>query len=186
MMDTQEQHGALPLAVRPAVSYPADVLGLAGLLFLGAQARIPLPFSPAPFTLQVLVVLIAPYLLGHARACAGIALFIAAGLVGQTAGVGLFSVGSGATLGYLAAFLLAPWLTALFPRTDTGILAAMTCTALMILLLGAFWLQQFLGCSFSHAALIGILPFLPGDLVKVGLAHAIVRHYHKRSNMITN
>ncbi len=158
-----------------------DVLGLAGLLFVGAQLRLPLPFSPAPFTLQTLVVLTAPYFLGKNRAMAGMALFILTGLGGHAAGVSLFSTASGATLGYLLGFLLTPWLMSLFSDTNKGMLAAMASGSFMILFLGTLWLHLFLGLSFSRAMLVGFLPFVAGDVVKIGLACSLVRGCRRSS-----
>jgi len=163
------------------ISAMADVLGLAGLLFIGAQLRLPLPFSPAPFTLQVLVVLTAPYFLGRNRATAGTALFILSGLGGHAAGLSLFSTASGATLGYLFGFLLTPWLMSFFSDTSKGTLAAMASSSFMILLLGTIWLHLFLGLSFSRAVLVGLLPFVAGDMVKIGLAYSIVNGCRRRS-----
>ncbi len=174
-----------PGIVTPAQSaFALDALGVAGLLYLGALTRIPLPFTPTPLTLQTLVVLVAPYLLGRNRAFAGIALYLALGMTTHITGVALFAAASGVTYGYLVGFLLAPLLMARFPRTPAGVAAATTAAAAMILILGAVWLHFFLGVSWGHALALGAVPFIPGDLLKVAAACALVRRmriYNTRS-----
>lgn len=153
----------------------AEVLGIAGLLFVSALVRVPLPFTPTPITLQTLVVLTVPFLSGRGRALSGIALYLVLGLVAQGAGVLLFAVGSSATYGYLAGFLLAPLVMYPFPRTATGIALAMLLASLVILLLGTLWLWFLLGGAFSHALALGFAPFVVGDAVKAGIAFALVK-----------
>ena len=164
-------HVASTTASTRAVPWAVDVLGVAGLLFTAALIRIPLPFTPVPVTLQTLVILVVPFLLGRERATAGIMLYLLLGMAGQSAGFSLLAVGSTATYGYLAGFLLAPWILIAFPRTAVGIAGAMLTASVVILTLGSLWLCFLLGCSFSHALILGFLPFVAGDLAKLVIAY---------------
>ncbi len=146
-----------------------EILGVAGLLALGALLRVPLPFSPVPVTMQTFCVLIAPFLTRPGRAAAGIGLYVTLGL----AGAPLFAVTGGATLGYLAGFVAAPWIVMAFRRMAWGMLAAMG----VIYALGAVWLSAWLGASLLHAIVVGVLPFLPGDLLKLIAAHQCVARF---------
>lgn len=157
------------------VPWPVEVVGIAGLLFLSALVRVPLPFTPAPITLQTLVVLTAPFLSGRERSFSGIALYLFLGLTAQGAGFSLFAVGSSATYGYLAGFLLAPLVMAPFPRTSAGIALAMFLASFTILLLGTLWLWFLLGGAFPHAFTLGFAPFVVGDVLKAGMAYGVVR-----------
>ena len=148
-----------------------DVLGVTGLLFTAALVRIPLPFTPVPVTLQTLVILVVPFLLGRERATAGIVLYLLLGMAGQSAGFSLLAVGSTATYGYLTGFLLAPWILTAFPRSAAGIAGAMLTASLVILMLGSLWLRFMLGGSFGHALTVGFLPFVAGDMVKLIIAY---------------
>lgn len=163
------------IALSSTTSFAFDTIGVAGLMYLGALAKIPLPFTPAPFTLQTLVVLVAPFLLGRERAFSGIALYIFLGLTTQITGVAIFAAASGVTYGYLVGFLLTPFVVARFPKTSGGVMTAMTVASALILLLGALWLQVFLHISFGQAVLLGVIPFLPGDIIKIVLASTLVR-----------
>jgi len=140
-----------------------EILGVAGLLAVGALLRVPLPFSPVPVTMQTFCVLIAPFLTRPGRASAGIGLYVALGL----AGAPLFAVTGGATLGYLAGFVAAPWIVTAFRRPAWGMIAAMG----VIYALGAVWLSVWLGASMFQAVMVGVLPFLPGDMLKLIAAH---------------
>ncbi len=143
-----------------------DVLGVLGLMTLGAYVRLPLPFSPVPVTLQTFFVLVCPFLTGPRRSAAGIGLYLVLG----AAGVPL-SAAAPATLGYLAAFVAAPWVCVHFRQPLVGMLAA-TC---LIYALGAGWLIGGMGLPPTHAVAVGLLPFLPGDCVKVLAAWRFVR-----------
>jgi len=154
-----------------AVPWAVDVLGVAGLLFTAALIRIPLPFTPVPVTLQTLVILVMPFLLGRERTTAGIVLYLLLGMAGQSAGFSLLAVGSTATYGYLAGFLLAPWILTSFPRSAVGIAGAMLTASVVVLALGSLWLRFLLGCSLGHALIMGFLPFIAGDMVKLVIAY---------------
>lgn len=114
-------HGAVKTSTSQT-SHWSDALGsprlwagqgvLLGALSLSALVRIPLPFTPVPLTLQVLVVFLAALFLGGRASLPVIGGYLvlgAAGLPvfsGGTAGLGhLF----GATGGYLMGFFLAAW-----------------------------------------------------------------------------
>jgi biotin transport system substrate-specific component len=140
---------------------------VAGLMTLGAAARFELPFSPVPITMQTFVALIAGYLVSPRQAVAGMALY----LTMAAAGAPLLAVQGIATMGYLAAMLLCPLVATRFRSPLAGMLAA---TAL-IYALGAGWLVAGLGLTPFMALSAGVLPFLPGDALKVLLAVAVVR-----------
>lgn len=156
-----------------------DVLAVVGLMYIGALVRIPLAFTPAPLTLQTLVVLVTPFVLGKERAFSGIALYIILGLTAHISGVTFFAAASGVTYGYLAGFLLTPLVVSRFSQTPIGIATAITTASIMILLLGALWLQVFLGITFAKAMLLGFVPFLPGDMIKAVLACAFVARLNR-------
>lgn len=150
------------------------ILALAGAMALAAQVKILLPFSPVPFTLQTLPVLMAGYLVGWRTATWGIALYTLLGL----AGAPFFAVTSGATAGYLAAFLAAPALQARLPLAPA---LGMAVTQAFIYALGAGWLVLALGMSLPQAMSLGVAPFLAGDILKWIAACAIVRRFSRQA-----
>jgi biotin transport system substrate-specific component len=143
------------------------LVAVAGLMAIGALVKLPLPFSPVPVTLQTFTALVAAYLVGPRRATAGIAVYTVLGMLGTP----LFAVTSGATAGYLAAFIAAPCIVTWFRHPLAGMTAAMAC----IYVLGAGWLVLGLGMTLPQAVALGIVPFLPGDLLKLSAAYGVAR-----------
>lgn len=162
----------------------ARILGISAFVILtslGAFVRIPLPFSPVPLTLQTLFILLGAavfkknlgVLVGLSYVCLG-----AAGLpIFSGAGSGLLYL-AGPTAGYLWGFIFA----ALFISHALGraknrfsVFLVFLTGDFLILGSGAFWLRIFLKCSFEQALAMGVVPFLAGDLIKVGVAVAVYR-----------
>ncbi|HOE65129.1 MAG TPA: biotin transporter BioY [Candidatus Hydrogenedentes bacterium] len=145
-----------------------ETLAVAGAVALGALIKLPLPFTPVPLTLQTLQVLLAAFAVGPRRAMAGLLLYMAAGY----AGAPIFALSFGATFGYIAGFVMAPWMVARFRNAAVGIAAGQA----VIYLCGAAWLSLWLHVSAVHAIMIGVAPFLAGDLLKGAVAYKLVPH----------
>jgi biotin transport system substrate-specific component len=173
-MSTNYSIGFAPAQSIAARSAMLDILGVAGLMALGALVRFPLPFTPVPVTLQTFVALMAGFAVGPGRATAGVSLYAVLGL----AGAPLFAVSSGATLGYLAGFAAVPGVATLFRRRLLGLLAA----TVVIYALGAGWLCWWASLTPGQAFMMGVLPFLPGDLLKVMAANAFIARYQTPGN----
>lgn len=147
------------------------VMGFALAIAVGARLRVPLPFTPVPVTAQTLVVLAGAGALGARRAGTGAALYAVVGLLG----VPWFAVSSGATLGYVAGFVVAGVLVG--AAADQGrlvrlgpSLATMALATASIYVLGAGVLALVLDVGPGRALALGVVPFLVGDAVKVALA----------------
>ena len=153
-------------------------LVLAGTLFVAllAQVRVPLPFTPVPLTGQTFAVLLAAAALGSRGGAASLALYAALGCLGLpvfAGGAAGLAYALGPTGGYLLGFVIAAWVTGrlaergLDRRLRTAWLPFLAGT-LVIYLCGAGWLALSLGVE--KALALGVLPFLIGDVIKVGLA----------------
>lgn len=156
------------------------------LTALSAQVTIHLPLIP--LTMQTFSVLLAGALLGPRLGALAMLLYLAEGL----AGLPVFAEGRSAwmpstlpgvpvILGLSAGYLLSyPFAAALvgwlatrgWDRRPVTMLAAMLLGSLVVFALGAGWLAHFVGPA--HAFTGGVLPFLPGDLVKALLAAGLV------------
>jgi len=150
------------------------------LTALGAFVRIPLPFTPVPITLQTFFVLLGAALLGSNLGAITQLNYILLGFLG----VPLFTgAGSGAayllgpTGGYLAGFVLASFFVARsikYAQDKICSVFALLCLGDLILLVcGAIWLKFLFGYSLAKALFIGLMPFIPGDLLKALLAASI-------------
>lgn len=164
------------LALRLAV-----VVGFAAATAVAAQVRIPLPFTPVPITAQTAVVLLSGAVLGGAWGAAAMGIYLLAGAVGGpvfAGGEAGLSVLLGPTGGYLLAFLLAPLLVApaVAPRSGfVRVLLVMLAVSGVILLWGMLQLALALDLPLERAFVLGVAPFLIGDLVKVAAAAAALR-----------
>ncbi len=169
----------LPAATRTQNALLVVVASL--FVALCAQISLPLPFSPVPVTGQTFAVLLLGATLGARRAGAALLLYLAEGAIGLPvfAPGGLPGVARllGPTGGYLfafpvAAFLLG-WMMERLPRQWWLWLAAAFAAELFILFAGTAWLWLAVPLpGWSEAARLGLLPFLPGSLVKVVLVAA--------------
>jgi biotin transport system substrate-specific component len=160
---------------------------LAGPIALGAlvvavaaQFAVPVPFSPVPMTLQPLAVLVVGGLLGAAGGVSALVLYIALGALGlpvfAAGGSGILHL-LGPTGGYLLAFPVAAGITgALVRRAPRSVLMVLLACALGMVLIHAGGVAQLalLGGDPTVAFRVGFIPFLTGDLLKVGLAAAII------------
>jgi biotin transport system substrate-specific component len=166
-------------------------LGIAALTGLLAQAKFFLPFSPVPFTGQTFAALLAGVMLG--AWWGGISMAVYAGL--GAAGVPWFQGLSGGaaylagpTGGYIIGFILAALFLGYF--TDKFVKArrflpmlGLMLFASIVLIYGPgllqlnFWLSLVKGepVSFGHLLMIGAVPFLIGDVIKIVAAALIAR-----------
>jgi len=148
-------------------------LVLSGIIFLSimSQLIIPLYFTPVPISLGSFGVILIALLYGRKLGTATVLSYVVAGSLGAPVFAGfkagsLFSPTGGYILGYIAAALILGFLS------DKGIAKSYVKTFLslllasaVILVLGALVLILFVPSK--NIFMIGVLPFLPGDMLKV-------------------
>jgi biotin transport system substrate-specific component len=167
----------------PVRSWAVDaglVAGGAALTALLAQVAIPLPFTPVPVTGQTFAVLTTGAALGARRGVLSQGLYVLLGL----AGLPVFAGGHGglATLlgpngGYLLGFILAAALLGYLAERgwDRGrrVVLAMILGEVALYAVGVPWLSAYVG-GLGRAIVLGFLPFLVGDAVKLALAAGLL------------
>ncbi len=167
------------LRLRQAIALSALVL----LTALGAWVVVFLPGNPVPFTLQTFFVLAGAGLLGSRLSSAAQGSYLLLGGVGLPlyAG-GTFGAPAllGATGGYLVGFVLASWfigrqLASPGRRSWPFLLLILALGDLLILACGTLWLGASLHLAPARALALGTLPFLPGDIVKLVAAAALIQ-----------
>lgn len=157
------------------------------LMSLGAFIRIPLPFSPVPITLQTFFVLLSGAFLGSGLGGLSQLGYLILGIAGvpvfSGAASGLFYA-FGPTGGYLAGFIVSAFIVGKFIKYAGSNLFALIvlflAADLILLLCGVLWLRVILGQDFVNLLSIGLVPFLPGDLLKIALAAGIYRRLKPR------
>jgi len=138
----------------------------------GAQLRLRLPFSPVPVTAQTFFVLLSGALLGRRLGAASQLLYGGIAVLWPVAAAGPLT----ATAGYIVGFIVAGYVVGLVigeSRSFWRVTGGMAAGSVVIWVLGAAWLTGLTG-SPQVAVLQGVLPFLPGDVLKLLAAATIV------------
>jgi biotin transport system substrate-specific component len=149
---------------------------LLGSAALAASAQVTLPMWPVPATLQSLVVLLLGALGGSRMGAAAVALYLMEGLAGLpvfAAGAAGPAVLMGPTAGFLLGFLPAAALAGLARGTVLRQGLVLLAAHLLLFIPGVLWLAGFVGME--RAVTVGFVLFVPGMLVKTGLALAVLR-----------
>ncbi len=159
----------------------ALVLAAALLTAACAQISIPVPGSPVPVTGQTFAVMLTAAALGARRGAAGQALYVALGLL-----LPFYSEGKsgpdvllGATGGYLLGFIVAGWVVGALAerRADRSPRTALPTFAVghaIIFALGVPWLAVAADLSLAGALEAGLVPFIPGGILKALLAAGLL------------
>lgn len=132
-----------------------------------------LPVGPVPLSLATAVMLLTALLLGSGRAALCVSVYLLMGLAGLpvfsgfTGGAGAFA---GPTGGFLLGYLPMTALTGLIcgkaENRAAQLLGMLTGTALLYLAGGGWYMGQ-TGVGAWEALAVCVLPFLPGDAVKI-------------------
>jgi biotin transport system substrate-specific component len=162
----------------PALVRVAAIVLFAALTAISARITIPLPFTPVPITLQVMVVLLAGLTLGAKDGALSQIVYVATiaiGLPFDAKGIGA-AVFASATAGYMIAFIPAAFVTGWLAEKETrgnrvwSFVASLIGVA-VIYVIGMAWLTiGFLGGDFSRGWALGVAPFIVADVIKAVIA----------------
>jgi len=152
------------------------VLVLAGAVFLCLVCPVAaeLSFSPVPVTAGTFAVLLVALLLGWRGGLISVALYLLAGALGLPVFAGwvgglahLTGPAGGYLFCYLVMVLIAGLLADRHPFRIWWFLLGCLCAAALELLLGNLWLSVALEMSYSRASVLGIIPFVLFDGIKL-------------------
>lgn len=164
----------------------AAVLFVTLLTAVAAQVSIPLPFTPVPFTLQPMVVLLGGAALGSRLGMSSQALYLVLGL----AGLPVFAASPilpqgfarllGPTGGYLMSYPIAAFVAGYlaergFDRRYLTSVVAMGAGLTIVFACGVLWMA--FGApqlGLSTAVRTGLIPFIPADIIKILLAATVL------------
>lgn len=151
---------------------------IAGAALMTIAAKTQIPFWPVPMTLHTLAVMAFAIAFGPRIAVSIFLTYLAAGAAGLSVfsgsperGIGLAYM-VGPTGGYLAGYLAASWLvgTLALGKGTFGRVSAMLIGLVTVYALGAAWLAAYV--PLDRLLSVGVVPFLLGDLMKIGLVAA--------------
>lgn len=170
----------------------ASVLFVSALTAAAAQVSVPVPFSPVPFTLQPMVVLLGGLALGSRLGATSQVLYLLAGVVGLP----VFAASAtlppgplrllGPSGGYLMVYPLAAFVVGYlaergFGRRYLSAVLAMVTGLVVIYAAGATWLGLLARVAGADAAIgmraafeTSVYPFVIPDLIKLAAAAAVL------------
>jgi biotin transport system substrate-specific component len=166
----------------------AAVVCVTVLTAVAAQVSVPLPFTPVPFTLTPMVVLLGGAVLGSRLGMASQVLYLLLGIAflpvfapSPILPQGILRL-LGPTGGYLmsypfAAFVSGALAERAFDRRYLSSVLAMAAGLAVIFAFGVVWLAWFarpVSAGFGDALRAGFYPFFPADLIKICIAAAIM------------
>ncbi|ELY96560.1 BioY protein [Natrialba chahannaoensis JCM 10990] len=189
-METDQQQ--VDLVDDAIVSQFARAALLTVLLGAAAQIVIPIPGPSPPITLQVLFVFLAGLVLGPVWGSFSMILYLTAGAIGISifanfgSGIGVLF---GETGGYLWSYPLAAALIGLLVHRDYRshglrdpatvslplVVAALVAGTILIYGMGAAYMAMLLELTAWQAITAAVIPFIPGEIMKMAAAIAIVR-----------
>lgn len=140
---------------------------------------IPIPFSPVPISFTNLVIYLALYVLGMKAGTLSYLVYLLLGFAGLPVFSG-FSGGvakvAGPTGGYLVGFIFLAIVTGFLFDHSSGNrvieVVGMVIGLEICYIFGTVWLSAQLGRTFIEGLSVGVIPYLPGDAVKIILAVA--------------
>ena len=140
-------------------------------------AQIVIPIGPVPISLATFSVFCAGALLGSRRGAISQAIYVLLGAVGVPVFAmfkGGFAILVGPTGGYIFGYILAAWVVGLIAeRAGNGFFPlALACVAgfFAYMIPGTCWYMFVMGAGPLEALLACVVPFLPGDALKIALA----------------
>ncbi len=165
------------------------------LVTLGAFVYIPLFFTPVPVTLQTFFVLLCGAFLAKRDGAFVQSLYAGLGAIGlpifsaaQGGLLKLFGPTGGYIIGFIFAIFSLKYMLNYFTKkslklTFAHVLISMTTAMLAIYVCGGLWLAISLKFTFSQIIMLGVVPFIPGEVAKVLLASTI---YYKSNERLKN
>ena len=194
MQASSLQAAALPLPGRLQRTFAGQTgiaLAASAFVALCAHVSLPLLFTPVPLTLGNFAVVLVGLVLGPRLGFGALVLYLLEGGLGlpvfNPGGLGGVAQLLGPTGGYLFAYPFAAALAGTIARSLSGKagrffagLTASLFSTLLVLSLGLLWLAHVAHLS-AHAALMaGLLPFLPGEAIKIVVAAGIFQTLTRR------
>ncbi len=172
-------------AVSSGLRNAGVVLAGSALVAVSSHVTLPLWFTPVPLTLQPFAVLLLGLILSPRMAAATLGAYLLEGAAGLPVFAPGFAMGAGIahllgpTGGYLmsypAAAALASWMRRRVARGFAGAALSAAAGDALILLCGFVWLAMWTHAAIGSAFAMAVLPFLPGEALKVASAAGIAR-----------
>ena len=154
---------------------------MAAVICVLSPISLAIPVSPGPISLASMAIYLAVTVLGAKLGTLSCLIYLLLGLVGLPVFAGytggadkLFGPTGGYLIGYLFLALIAGAFVGRFTENKWKNIAfaalGMVLGTVVLYILGTAWLAYSAGMDFQAALWAGVIPFIPGDLVKMVIA----------------
>jgi biotin transport system substrate-specific component len=165
------------------------------IIFLSIMANIRIPLWPVPMTMQTFGVFLMAFFFGSKKGFLTMVAYLSAGLVGFGVFAG-YKSGMGALIGptggYLIGFLFMAFFVGWmiekgYGRTWKSVLICMIIGEVILYGFGLTGLWFYLGkVSFIKLLTLGFVPFIIGDLLKIGIAVSLFPYFWKGAEKLAD
>lgn len=161
----------------------------AGITAILSQISIPLPFTTVPLTMQIFAVALCGLILGPKNGFISQIIYILMGSIGMpvfaemTAGINIII---GPTGGFILGFPLMALVIGYFSnkfRKRRFIIIGMIIGLIIDYLIGTMMFTFITKMTFTQGLMACVIPFIPIDLIKIGLASLVGITVYKRINI---
>ena len=146
-----------------------------------------IPVSPVAVSLGTLAIYFVISVLGMKLGTISVVIYILLGLAGVpvftnfTGGPAkLFGPTGGYIIGYVFLALICGFFVDQFGKSMPVTFAGMLLGTAVLYAFGTLWLGYQMDLSFAQALMAGVIPYIPGDLIKLAIAMAVGTQVRKR------
>ncbi len=146
-----------------------------------------IPIGAVPISFTSLAIFWALYAVGMKFGTVGYVVYLLIGLCGVPVFSGflggpakLFGPTGGYLIGFIFMAVISGWFIDRYPEQRWMCFLGMVIGTLVLYAFGTAWLAYQARLSFAAALAAGVLPFIPGDLIKIGIAAFIGPQIQKR------
>ncbi len=180
---TPREANAVKLNLRMTV----HVALFTALIIIGGYISVPLPVGPVPIVLADFFVMVTGLFLGLKWGLTSVALYLFLGTLGLpvfASGTSGLAVLSGPTGGFLFGYLFLVAAVGLIShrgkQSFAKVIIALVVGNILLYAVGVPWLKAVLKCGWAAALAAGLLPFIPGIIIKIIVAFALTRTLRPR------
>lgn len=153
---------------------------MAAVISALSPISITIPMSPVPISLSTFAIYLTLYILGATYGTISTMIYVLLGIIGAPVFTG-FSGGIGKILGPTGGYIIAYIFMAIIAgciierNYSSGFMCflGMAIGTIVLYIVGTLWLSHILNMTFIEGLGVGVIPFIPGDIVKMVFAYII-------------
>lgn len=152
------------------------------LIIIGGYISLPIPVGPVPIVLADFFIMVTGFFLGLKWGLASVALYLSLGALGLPVFAGgasglavLFGPTGGYLLGYLFVVVSVGFISSKGKQSIARNLIALVAGNILLYGAGVPWLKVVMNLGWAGALAAGLIPFIPGIIIKITVASVLAR-----------